>query len=238
MRFTAAPLWWPPLIAGVVLLFGARLCCSQDLPDHPRDCVTIVDVPVYDAAGNRIPWTVEHVAPTQYLERDSKDPGWLASQGFRPRVSGNQISGLPAGQYAIRLRGPNGQMVRRTITVFYACKQRAAQVVDLSAPEGSIGDSAHGAVKGRFTNCRFSGDWWVRLVQMHGNSEPSFEGVINSAGEFEIPGYFRPARYMLVLGFGKEPLFVTGVNLRNNGDVISLAPMDAGRVCPTELRRR
>jgi hypothetical protein len=206
---------------------------------HAQDCERVVDVPVYDSAGHRLAWTIDQILPSGFSAQNAPEPANRAAAGFHPRIEGQRITGLtPGREYVLRLRGPDGQTALRKLPVFYTCRQRASQVMDLSPPRGSIGDSEHDAVRGRFTNCRFAGDWWVRLTPMHGPPQGSdaLEGSVQEDGLFEIPGHFPSARYTIVLGRGSEPVFVSAVNLQRSNSPTNLPPISIAGACPASLK--
>jgi hypothetical protein len=191
-----------------------------------------IEVPVYDEQGNRLQYSVEAVVPTKYSKKEENEPGWLAMHGFKPTIDGVRVSGLSYGEYNITLRGAQGAHVKRQITVFLSCFQRHSQVVVNATPRGSIGDVAHDAVDGRLTGCSFRGDWWVRLVPIQGQGERSYEGPVLTDGRFEIPSHLMAARYALLIGFERDVILTTMVNLRRSDKNTEIGQIDLKAVCP------
>jgi hypothetical protein len=216
----------------IAILLSAN-CIGFGAVQGPECKDIAIEVPVYDEQGNRLQYLVESVIPTKYAKEEQNEPGWLAMHGFKPTIDGVRVSGLSPGEYSVTLRGSPGARVKRQITVFQSCFQRHSQVVVHATPRGSIGDVEHDAVDGRLTGCSFRGDWWVRLVPVQGQGERSYEGPVLTDGRFEVPSHLMAARYALLIGFERDVIRTTMVNLRPSDKNTRIEQIDLKALCPS-----
>ncbi len=193
-----------------------------------------IEIPVYNEFGHRLRFKIEKLVPSQYVKQEADNPGWLARNGFRPRIEGDWVFGLPPLQeYVVTLRGPQGDQLTRKVYSFTTCVQRASQVVITGRHQGSIGDVEHDEVVGRLIGCRFIGDWWVRLVPIHGHKEPSAEGAVQRDGRFAVPGHFATRSYALVIGFEHSIVKSVAASIHLEDGKTDVGRIDLKGTCPS-----
>jgi hypothetical protein len=182
-----------------------------------------IDMPVYDATGNRLDFKISRVTPEGFetnLLTSSQADFRVANEGSRLYFP-KKLIGMR--MIEVTLANETGQSVV-CHTRLLSCQQR------VSIEEGMVDkglDVSGSTLTGHLTGCSFFGDWWVQLVPMFGGTEyPQIhEGLVRSAdGFFNITSNFRGERHILVVGKGKDTVRVVGVNLVSGSD------NDAGRI--------
>lgn len=190
-----------------------------------------VDLPVYDATGNRVPFKVVAVSlqespATNFLTvRESK---------YRMKVNGERLyfpkAWIGSRQFLLTLSSAKGVRFTAPLTVL-ACEQRISLQYGQSESGGDVGWTT---IRGRFVGCSLSGDWWVRAMPMFGGNEfrPSFEGSIRLAdGNFEFNASVRGERHILVAGKDKQPLKTFGIDVMA-GRQNDVGTLDLSGACP------
>ena len=140
-------------------------------------------------------------------------------------------------KYAVR--GPialflsvNGKKAIKKVVTIGGCPQRLSIVVDpgLLGPEDSVNMILVGKIKG----CAITGDWWVRVYPMFGLevTEASVEGTIKPDGGFVASGFMGGQRGLLIIGRGKQPIKVIGLDVYT-GKTNQLGVIDLASSCPT-----
>ena len=166
-----------------------------------------IDLPVYDAYGTKLAFTVQSLMPVKarstkdiplkyfgtYGIGKSKssiifDKLWLGTDGFRVTLVGAK----PGEQKRpIEIKVPLGE-----------CRYRQSTVV---GNRDSGFDVSHTTAFGKVEGCKLEGDWWVRAVSIFGGGEymPGFEGFVDrETGDIVIAGILRGNRHLVVLGRG------------------------------------
>jgi len=90
-------------------------------------------------------------------------------------------------------------------------------------------------VTGRLSGCKFVGDWWVRAAPMFGGHDRVHvvDGYVESDGTFWLVLEVYGVRHLLIVGKGKEPLKVIGVDV-TIGQNIKLGVVDLSGQCPNQ----
>lgn len=168
-----------------------------------------IDLPVYDPAGQLLPFTVTRVAPEQRSEMNllESKPRLFDSAKGRLMLLDKTLLGR-----AFLVTLENGE--HKTIThriVLMQCSQRVS--LRFGVAEG-YGDLEFQRIQGRLTGCQF-GDWWIRALPMFGASSPpaAIEGFIREDGTFSMSGAMSGERHIIVVGRGKEPIRAFGLNV-------------------------
>jgi hypothetical protein len=191
-----------------------------------------VEIAAYDETGSPLSHRIESVVPVQFLDMERSDPGWSRRQGFTPSIQGRVISGLEANDYLAYLRLSGGKRETVRFTAYHSCQQRVSVVIRQQKLMGFIGDVAHEVVVGRLNGCRNAGDWWVRVLPMHGQPSMAFEGHVRTDGSFEVPGHFDRSRHILVVGFGREVIESRAIDLNNADHALDVGEIDIRKKCP------
>jgi len=223
------------MLAAVACLSGLASLLVVAVPAPPAEpqpgCW--IDLPVYDETGVRLPYWVESVVPKEVAEKERNDPGWLARNGFKPRISGCRVFGLTPGlRYVASFRDSNGENLKREFALLYTCVQRASQVVVTRPEKGSIGDVAHDQLDGRLEGCTFDGDWWVRIAPIHGQDERTYEGAVKSEGTFAVPGNYSTSRYALLIGHERDIVATFAIDVRYANQPIQLGTFNLAGSSP------
>jgi hypothetical protein len=114
--------------------------------------------------------------------------------------------------------------------VVMACIQRTS----LQTGQSDAGpDVSWSRASGVFSGCALHGDVWVRMVPMFDSHKGlNHEGVVEGrTGQFSITSNFSGERHILILGRGKDPIAVFGVNLTVGRDN-PLGEFKLNRPCP------
>ncbi len=189
-----------------------------------------VDVPLYDARGNRLSYEVLGVTPEGGKSIDLltfPEPQYrIVAVGERLHFHGKLVGGR---RIEVTLRTKPGRKVVARIALM-DCHQRT------SLQEGRLDtglDVSTSTVRGRFTGCRMAGDWWVSAMPMfHGQEYPLLhEGFIRPDGAFSITSSMTGQRHIIVVGKGKEPVkaFAADVVIGGKNEVGNI---DLSASCP------
>jgi hypothetical protein len=185
------------------------------------------EMPVYDAAGNRVPFNIVEVT----LEED-KTVNFLASKyreyGVEVRGSTLYFSKALIGRKPIEvtLENPQGRRLKRRL-VLLGCELRTSVQYGQLDSGADVGWST---IIGRISGCNLTGDWWVRATPMFGGLDDigrSFEGYVRSSdGTFSLHSSIRGERYIIAIGKDKQPVKAVGTNVivggRNDVGVVDL----------------
>ncbi len=210
------------LLCFAVLLAG----CSKAAPLPP----CYVDVPLYDARGNRLSYKLVSVTPEGGKDADLltfADPQYrVTPKGERLYVSKKFVG---ARRIEVTLKSETGSTVVARIAVM-DCQQRT------SLSDGRLDtelDVFASTVRGRFTGCPMAGDWWVSAMPMfHGQEYPLLhEGYIQPDGVFWITSSMQGQRHMIVVGKGKLPVKVFAADIVIGGKN-ELGDIDLSASCP------
>ena len=109
------------------------------------------------------------------------------------------------------------------------CPQRITIVTDsLVGPNDSVGTLVFGKIQG----CKITGDWWVRVYPMFGSekTDAAVEGTVQKDGSFQASGYMGGQRSLLIVGRGKEPVEVIGLNIYT-GKINQIGTVDLTNRC-------
>jgi hypothetical protein len=192
----------------------------------------ILDVPVYNPFGDRLLFKVISVAFTEGTRRmdilgRTVDGISTTSTADRIFFSSNRIVG--ARPIEVTLEGPNRVRISSKMIVT-ECRLRRS----LFFGESNLGyDVTSIAIKGRLSGCQFVGDWWVRAMPMFGGHFGSAleDGFVESDGKFWLNAGTTGVRHLLVIGKGKQPIKVIGIDV-TVGDNPDLGVVDLAAVCP------
>lgn len=183
-------------------------------PVEVRPAKCVLELPVYDQLGNRLPFRVTRVVvrnqnATADLLGKRVDGILTSASGDRVLFSSDRIVGKRAIE--VSLQGAGGARLVSSVFVT-SCKQRHSLVFG----ESDLGlDVAFVAIRGRLLGCTFTGDWWVRSVAMFGGHEGQSveDGYVAEDGTFTVQVSPKGVRRLLVIGKGREPLKSLGVDL-------------------------
>jgi hypothetical protein len=155
-----------------VLMLGAlnALSCAS-----PPALPCFVELPIYDATGNRLSLDVVKVTAVEPPEEGDL----LRSNGRNHMVwKDNRLYFAQRSHTTgieLTVRGGNderGRQVGFTERVaLYGCQQRASLQY---GARGAGVDVASTTVRGRISGCTVSGDWWVRAIPMFGAQTSAF----------------------------------------------------------------
>jgi len=209
-RIVYRSLWLTMLILAGVLQTHAAVCS--------------LEVPVYDASGNKLAFRVSRVSPEGKREINllTVMPNLVSADGSRISFPDDT---LLRRVIVITLEGANGQKVVRPILLMQ-CPQRASVRV---GEFELYGDVLYVTIRGRASGCRFSGDWWIRAMPMFGanSSQLALDGYVQPDGTFALSGQIQGERYLVVFGKDKRPVKAIGVDVTvgkdNNVGIVDLA---------------
>ena len=168
-----------------------------------------IDLPVYDPAGQMIPFTVTRVAPEHRSEMNllESQPRLFDNTKGRLLLLDKTLLGRAV---IVTLENAEHKTITNRI-VLMQCPQRVS--LRFGVAEG-YGDLEFQRIQGRLTGCQF-GDWWIRALPMFGASSPpaAIEGFIREDGTFSMSGAMSGERHIIVVGRGKEPIRAFGLNV-------------------------
>ncbi len=174
----------------------------------------ILEMPVYDPLGERLPFRVTRVAVrdgnmTKDLLGKTVDGIYTTVNGDRVFFSTDRIVGKRAIE--VSLVGPKGARISSHVFVT-ACRQRRSLVFGQS---DSGLDVAFVPLRGRLVGCRYTGDWWVRAMTMFGGHEGTTaeDGYVQEDGTFTLEVAPVGVRRILVIGKGGQPVRSIGVDV-------------------------
>lgn len=189
-----------------------------------------VDIPLYDARGNRLSYTVVAVTPegekTVDLLKFPQPQYRIVRSGERLYFSKEWVGGRPI---EVTLRTPMGEEVVRIALM--DCQQRTS--IQTGRIETGL-DSPVSTVRGRLTGCPIIGDWWVSAMPMfHGQEYPLLhEGVVQPDGAFRIISSFEGRRHIIVVGKGKDPVKAFAADVVAGGGEVDVDTIDLSGSCP------
>jgi hypothetical protein len=215
---------WRSLVSRCAGFMAILAACASGAERGP----CLLDLPVYDAAGNRLQFRV-----TRVTSRENASVNLLT---VRPkevrRESNHQLildRSLLRRVIVVTLEDNAGAKVTQPVFVMQ-CPQRVSLRAGVSE---AYGDVSFQTVTGRFAGCRFSGDWWIRAVNMFGASSASapLEAGVAQDGSFSLSGQISGERHILVIGKDKVPLQALPVNV-TVGKPNDLGTIDLSGRCP------
>jgi hypothetical protein len=201
----------------------------------PLPC--FVELPIYDAQGNRITLEVVKVTAIEPPEKGDllrsngphrmvwKDNRLYFAQGIA--VTGIEVT-LDGG------RDARGRRVGFTQKLeLYDCQQR----VSLEYGERDAGgDVAATTVRGRISGCPLDGDWWIRAMPMFGPhyfSRALFDGYVRkSDGSVSIIASMQGERHVIVVGHGRDPIISFSFDVVEGGRNNDFGTIDLRGKCP------
>jgi hypothetical protein len=198
--------------------------------EPPPPC--ILEVPVYGPFGDRLPFKVTGLAfeeggrKVDLLGRQI-DGIAFTSKGDRVFFSSDRIVG--ARPINVTLEGPNGARITSEMIVS-GCRARRS----LFFGQSDLGDDVNSVpIKGRLSGCQFVGDWWVRAMPMFGGQLGTAveDGYVGSNGSFWLSLGTTGVRHLLVIGKGRDPVKVIGVDI-TVGKQHDLGTVDLTGDCP------
>lgn len=206
------------------------LPCAYFAAEPPPPC--ILDVPVYDPHGNRLPFnvvglTVEVEGSKTELLGKEIDGIRITSKGDRVFFSSARIIGT--GPIEVTLESSKRDLIKTKVYIA-ACRLRRS----LFYGQSDLGyDVTSVFIRGRFSGCRFTGDWWVRAMAMFGGHLGSAleDGYVESDGAFWLYVGATGVRRLLVIGKGKQPIRVVGFDV-TVGKEHDIGNIDLSGSCP------
>ncbi|MDX2180337.1 MAG: hypothetical protein SFV18_12155 [Bryobacteraceae bacterium] len=208
----------------VLLFLSAK--CQGEKPNTP----CFIDVPVYDPFGERLPFRVVRVSP-----ENAKHMNLL-----RTRIDGIQVTSI-GSRVVFPAKPILGAEVKTTLEdakkrrlttrfVVTDCHMRRSQVYR-SSDNGF--DVSSIPVKGRLSGCRFTGDWWVRVLPMFGGPDHviAADGYVHENGALELAVETLGVRRILIVGKGKEALRTIAFNT-TSGKNSDVGMIDLRGACP------
>ncbi|HKW65235.1 MAG TPA: hypothetical protein VJN89_21970 [Candidatus Acidoferrum sp.] len=212
------------LIAGLTLVSATVSVAQQP----PAPCV--VEIPVYGPSGDRLSFQIESVSPKGNSNVNLLS---IANDELRTTAKLGRISfssGKVVGHdFEVTLRGPNGALIKTSFKVA-SCRLRWSLFYGTSETGADVwGIDVTGQLKG----CTFDGDWWVRTVPAFGGHEGAnlLDGNVESDGKFRIIIEEYGVRHFLIIGKGKEPLKVIGLNV-TSGKHAEAGVIELKGLCP------
>jgi hypothetical protein len=179
-----------------------------------------LEVPVYDARGERLSFRISAVSPEGESGVDLLN---TREREYRVVAKGEKLYFQASfiGKRRLQLVLENGE--GRKITTYVAithCQQRTS-VEYGGARDGTLGtgDVAYSMVGGRLTGCELVGDWWIRAMPMFGGQDSPviYEGFIRrDDGVFSIASS-HGERHIIVIGKGKQPVRVLAFDVVEGG---------------------
>lgn len=224
----------PLAIIGLLAAAGYSCGGTPSSSDEPLPCV--VEIPVYSATGERLPFSVAHVTPEGAEGPHYVDMLATAIDGIKVTAMGDKVlfwSRRIVGARAIKitLTGPKGAQTSTTVTVTQ-CRQRTS----LTYGQSDLGfDVAGMYATGQLAGCAFSGDWWVRGLPMFGGggSHAIRDALVRRDGHFVIALPSNGVRHLFIIGKGKQPVRVIAMNM-TIGERNDLGRIELGGFCPDE----
>lgn len=212
---------------GLLCLAGLLAACGNTAAPMPP---CYVDIPLYDARGNRLSYTVVAVTPEGEKKVDLltfPEPQYrITAKGQRLYFPVKWVGGR---RIEITLKAETGGTVVGRIALM-DCQQRTSMQDGLLDTGFDVSTST---VRGRFTGCRIEGDWWISAMPMfHGQEYPLLhEGYIHSDGAFSITSSMQGQRHVFVVGKGKDPVkaFAADVVIGGKNE---LGDIDLSGSCP------
>lgn len=189
-----------------------------------------VDLPVYDAGGNRTSFKISEVSPEGERQINLTTVEQLR---YRVVARGTRLyfhrAMIGKRRIEVTLQDSKARKVVRRVALMN-CRQKT------SFREGMADtglDVSWSVVRGRLTGCRFAGDWWIRAVPMFDGHETAIihEGIIDPDGSFQITSSFTGERHIIVVGRDKDPVQAFAANVVAGRDN-ELGTKDIQNACP------
>ena len=205
-----------------MLLFAAT---SQSLAASCQ-----VELKVFNGYGDPLEFTISRVVPSGRSIDLLTYPDFL---NFAP--TNKHILVFSKETYAFRspldlfLRTSGQKLLSKHTVSVTNCPQRITIVTDsLVGPNDSVGTLVFGKIQG----CKITGDWWVRVYPMFGSekTDAAVEGTVQKDGSFQASGYMGGQRSLLIVGRGKEPVEVIGLNIYT-GKINQIGTVDLTNRC-------
>ena len=204
----------------IVCITGPLACAVEDRPP------CFVDLPVYDATGNRLPFRVISVAARGDgkevdLTREPNREDRLRIEGSRVYFPRRAITG-----YRVRvvLEDAQGNRVVKRIPLL-ACRQQAPLQFGQLDTGADVGWTV---VSGRLIGCQLSADWWVRAMPIFTGPDhaASYVGYVDPKnGSFWL-AVQKGVRHIIVIGAGRDPVKTLAANVtvgvKNDIGVVNL----------------
>jgi hypothetical protein len=217
---------WTAVALAVIGVSPAAYC------EAASQSVCSVQVPVYDAQGNRLPFKITGVAFVQGSQR--VDLLQTPTREGRMRAEGDRLL-FPSRvrrsrSVEVTLEDGRGNRIRRQI-VLVGCMARWS-VVNGEADTGA--DVWGSRVTGRVSGCNLSGDWWIRATPMFGEQESPqvSEGAVrHEDGTFSL-WVTHGARHIAIVGKDKQPIKAFGFDV-TAGVPNEIGTVDLRGLCPS-----
>ena len=209
-----------------MLLFAAT---SQSLAASCQ-----VELKVFNGYGDPLEFTISRVVPSGKSIDLLTHPDFL---NFAP--TNKHILVFSKDTYALLspfdlfLQTSGKKLLSKHTVSVTDCPQRITIVTNpgLVGPNDSVGTLVFGKIQG----CKITGDWWVRVYPMFGSekTDAAVEGTVQKDGSFQASGYMGGQRSLLIVGRGKEPVEVIGVNVYT-GKINEIGTVDLTNRCKSK----
>lgn len=200
----------------------AGFCAAAERPKQCR-----LELPVYDAHGNRLRYTLHSVKARGVDLLKMTDPKFRVLAGtdllMVPETLVSRLTELDLGLQI------GSRVVERAVKLL-GCPQKVS-IVDGSLAADAVGTSL---VVGRLTGCDLSGDWWIRAAPMFGirMNRDHHEGVISPTdGRITMISSFDGVRHMVIVGKAKLPVKALAIDITEGG-ANDLGVIDLKDACP------
>ena len=213
------------ILVAALTLISAAVVAAQE-PSAP--CV--VEIPVYGPSGDRLSFQIESVSPQGNANVNllSVTNNELKTTAKLDRIAFS--SGKIVGRsIEVTLRGPNSAVIKTSFMVA-SCRLRWS----LFYGKSETGADVWGiGVTGQLKGCNFDGDWWVRAVPAFGGHDGAnlIDGYVEGDGKFWLVLGNYGVRHFLVIGKGKEPIKVMGLNV-TAGKAAQAGVINLKGLCP------
>jgi hypothetical protein len=218
------PLLSSTVYLALALIFTGIGGCSQDVPP------CLLELPVYDAAGDRLNMSIVSVT-----REDDRSVDFLkATRDVRMKAMRDVLRFPEKLATGLRIEVTlSDEHRRRTVAriPLLHCEQRAS----LRHGQSDTGaDVTISSAEAYIVGCKIDGNWWVRTMPMFGAPDytsSALQGYIRARDGFVRIDFPMGERLIVVLGRGKELVKSFAVNVtagRNN----VLGPIDVTGSCP------
>ncbi len=190
-----------------------------------------VDLPVYDAAGERMSTNITAV---RRAGQDNSIDFLLTNQSeYRMTAAGDRLyfpERAISAVVEITMTLKSRVSIKRRVALM-GCQQRTSLQFG-QADSGA--DVRTSTIKGRIAGCSTVGDWWIRAMPMFGGHDDpaTYEGYIRGKdGVFLLTASLRGERHIIIIGKDKQPIKVLAFDVVVGGQN-EIGSVDISGLCP------
>jgi hypothetical protein len=216
------------IVRSILWLAMVVISVHAEAADSRPACV--LEVPVYDAHGNRVSSVVKSVR----LEGSGgANLLTIEDKAYRVVVDGPRLyfPDVLIGRRRLELtiETAAGLKAKRLVPLM-SCRQRTS--LELGRLD-TVGDVSSTTVRGRLVGCNLGGDWWIRAMPMFGalESVTIHEGFVRPDGVFKMTSSFTGERYVFVVGNGKRVIKALAADVVV-GETNDIGEVDLRGLCP------